>query len=393
VPRWHAISKEYEQQGLLCVAGIAEEQHPERTRLFLQWQELPWPVMVDRLDLLGVKAVPLTFFLDEQGVVRAINPEPSDLDRLMAMPVVPSPVSETESPKSDPVMAPSEGDPPLAWRQYADQRVVWGKGAHLGEAVSAYQKALASRPNDGETHFRLGVAYGLRGDSSERHPGDFAKAVVHWQRALERDPNQYIWRRRLQQYGARTDKPYGFYTWVDQARQEIAQRGETPVKLEAPLTRSELALPARWSSSKAEENPDPNVLVRLDADGLAQAKVTVVPPRVRAGGVARIYLRLDPNRKAKAHWNNENEDLRCWVDLPSGWQGEAGDLRWPNPPETESTETRLLEFDLKVPEQAASGLRTVNAYTLYYICEDVSGVCYFLRQNIPIEIEILTERE
>lgn len=57
------------------------------------------------------------------------------------------------------------------------------------------------------TEFRLGVAYRARYDSLLRQPGDFRKAVEHWERALALDANQYIWRRRIQQYGPRFDKP------------------------------------------------------------------------------------------------------------------------------------------------------------------------------------------
>jgi hypothetical protein len=37
------------------------------------------------------------------------------------------------------------------------------------------------------------------------------KAVQYWTMALDMDSNQYIWRRRIQQYGPRLEKPYSFY--------------------------------------------------------------------------------------------------------------------------------------------------------------------------------------
>ena len=39
------------------------------------------------------------------------------------------------------------------------------------------------------TEFRLGVAYRARYESLLRQPGDFRKAIEHWERALGLDPN------------------------------------------------------------------------------------------------------------------------------------------------------------------------------------------------------------
>ena len=68
----------------------------------------------------------------------------------------------------------------------------------------------------------------MRYDSAHRREGDFQRAVEAWSRALEIDPNNYIFRRRIQQYGPRLSKPYPFYDWVSRARDEITARGETP---------------------------------------------------------------------------------------------------------------------------------------------------------------------
>ena len=51
----------------------------------------------------------------------------------------------------------------------------------------------------------------MRHDSGFRRIGDFANAVNAWSQARNADPNQCIWRRRLQQYGPRLAKPYPFY--------------------------------------------------------------------------------------------------------------------------------------------------------------------------------------
>ena len=55
------------------MAGIIEEQHPDRAQLFMQWKQMGWPVMVDSLNLLNVPYVPITLEIDEGGVIRFVN--------------------------------------------------------------------------------------------------------------------------------------------------------------------------------------------------------------------------------------------------------------------------------------------------------------------------------
>ena len=64
--------------------GIIQEQHPERTQLFMQWKEMDWPILVDSLNLLNVSAVPITALIDENGIVRKLRPQPGDLVRFLA---------------------------------------------------------------------------------------------------------------------------------------------------------------------------------------------------------------------------------------------------------------------------------------------------------------------
>ena len=72
------------------------------------------------------------------------------------------------------------------------------------------------------------MALWRRHESEHRRDGDAQAGVVRWTEALTANPNQYIWRRRIQQYGPRLDKPYNFYFWVAEARKEIRDRGEEP---------------------------------------------------------------------------------------------------------------------------------------------------------------------
>ncbi|NNF06460.1 MAG: hypothetical protein HKN21_06845, partial [Candidatus Eisenbacteria bacterium] len=190
--------------------GIVQEQHPERARLFHQWKQLDWPLYVDSYNYLEVPYVPITLFIDEAGFVQYVVPfgetPGKALEDFLAQPVVTAP-------------------PVLGFQRKVDA----GK-PRFGD-VASMDVAKLAKSEDQWDHFHAGVAYRARYDSPERESADFAKAVHHWTRALEIDPNNYIFRRRLQQYGPRLDKPYPFYDWVIEAREEITERGEEPLAL------------------------------------------------------------------------------------------------------------------------------------------------------------------
>ena len=60
-----------QREGRLQMMGIIQEQHPDRCRLFMQWKQMDWPVMVDKLNLLNVSVVPITLLVrPAQGTIR-----------------------------------------------------------------------------------------------------------------------------------------------------------------------------------------------------------------------------------------------------------------------------------------------------------------------------------
>src|SRR5262249_52531366 len=209
-------------------------------------------------------------------------------------------------------------------------------------AIEAYSRAAGLEPKDGPTQFRLGVCYRRRYDSDKRQAGDFQAAVDHWGQALSFNPNQYIWRRRIQQYGPRLDKPYAFYDWVHEAEKDTRARGEKPVPLAVRPGGAEIAQPLKALPAPQEEvrAPDPDGKVHRDKDRLIRAGVTAAPGRVRPGHAGRVHvvLRLDP--KKQTHWNNEAEPLRLWVDPPEGWQVSERLLQIPAVREAVSREDR-----------------------------------------------------
>ena len=80
VPVWHAATKTLQDNGEIRVVGIVQEQHPDRARLFMQWKEMDWPILVDSLILLEVGVVPITVAIDEHGIIRAVGPDSGSLE-------------------------------------------------------------------------------------------------------------------------------------------------------------------------------------------------------------------------------------------------------------------------------------------------------------------------
>jgi len=371
--------------------GVIQEQHPDRCRLFMQWKEMGWPIAVDALNILGFDAVPITYLIDEHGVIRFVNPKPPDLETFLAT-TYPAPGALPAVPDGPPEIASLVSPDPgtsAEWRDHADALFLWGDETRLGEVIDAYTRALASAGDDGPLHFRLGTAYRRRYDSPLRQTADFQRAVDHWSRALAINPNQYIWRRRLQQYGPRLTKPYPFYDWVDRARVDIRDRGEQPVKLVAEPGGAEVAAPEETFDAqvRAGGEPDAEGRVTRDPGRLVRVEATVVPPVVAPGEVARVYLVLRPNAGLQAHWNNEVDPLLVWVTPPDGWAVNRTALTTTPPPEAVSSEPREVQFEVMAPENA-EGRAIVSAYTLYYVCEDVDGVCLYRRQDLSIPLQV-----
>jgi tetratricopeptide (TPR) repeat protein len=276
-----------------------------------------------------------------------------------------------------------------AWRSLGDALTLWGGAERLDQAIDSYARALALGPSDENAWFRLGVAHRMRHESAGRRPGDFQAAIDAWSRALELDPNQYIWRRRIEQYGPRLTKPYAFYDWVGQAKAEIARRGETPTPLLVEPYGSELAGPVRAVLAEASvpEEPDPKGQIHRDEQRLIEAEVVVVPARVLPGQAARVHVTLRPGAAHTARWNNESTPLRLWVTGAQGWTIASRLLEAPQGDQPESAEVRRLDFEVKAPPTAAGKTR-LAAYALYNTCEQRGGRCLFLRQDLSVELNV-----
>jgi hypothetical protein len=404
VPVWHDQTREWVKQGRLVLLGVTQEQHADRCRLFARWKRFDWPILHDPINLLESPAVPTFVAIDEHGIVRAVGPRPETfarefLDKTFADDAPPGAPRPSGAPDPTAMRRAAEARRDRdadAWRAAGDALALWGGLARVDGAVDAYTHAVRLAPSDKDAWFRLGVAYRMRHESAGRRPGDFQAAVDAWSRALELDPNRYIWRRRIEQYGPRLAKPYPFYDWVERARSEITGRGEEPVPLGEEPSGSELAGPARdvgvgvAVEVAAAVEPDPDGRIHRDSQRLIEAEVVVIPRRVRPGGAARVHLSFRPNAAHTGHWNNESTPLRVWVAGADGWTIAPRRLEAPRGDQPESDEIRRLDFEVKAP-RAAPGKARLAAYALYNVCEQAGGRCLFLRQDLTIEIDVADE--
>ena len=395
MPGWHETAREFQESGLLQVVGLIEEQHPDRCRLFQRWHRMDWPVLVDSLNLLGVSAVPLTFFLDEHGIIRSSRrPTRNDLAGFLGReyPVPDELPAPRRAPDAEALAkrATAAKDDAAAWLATGDTFFLRGANEDLERAIDAYRRAIALG-GPASSRFRLGVALRRRYESADAAPDDFRAALEVWESALDADPNQYIWRRRIQQYGPRLDKPYSFYDWVREAREEIAARGEEPPPLRVEPSGAELAYPEKRFAPPPEgdrQEPDPLDRIRRDVHPLIRIEPAVAPAVVRPGRVARLHLVLRPHPKNDGHWNNESDPLEVWLRPPDGFQTKRDGSAVASATEAVSDEIRTLEWELKVPRDAPAGTVRVPGYALYSVCQGRDGVCTYLRQDFTVELRV-----
>jgi hypothetical protein len=397
VPVWHKLTSELVKQGKLVVVAVAQEQHPDRMKLFMQWHQIDWPTMVDSINLTGVRAVPIIKAIDEHGVVRMARPKPEEfvegfVNKTFAAPGSPPPLAGDKPADVAALrkLAESEGGGP-AWRNVGDALYLWGGSDQLGEAIDAYRRAVEVAPADGPAQFRLGVCYRSRFDSPQARPGDFQTAVSQWARALDTNPDQYIWRRRIQQYGPRLDKPYAFYDWVAEARRYIVARGDKPVALNVEPYGSELAGGAEGfvtDAASIAKEPDPQGKITRDRRQLVVAEATVVPASGNPVQAVHVHILFRPDRSRRVRWENEAGPLEVWVNPPPGWSADRRLIRVDDGKATQSAEDRVVSFELGASPGVAGKPADLEIYGLYYVCEDVGGTCQFLRQDLDVKLKV-----
>lgn len=369
---WHEQAKPFVESGELAVLGVVQEQHADRAQLYKQWKQYDFPIIQDATTQLNLAAVPIPILIDEHGVVRNNRPKPGNLKSFLKE-TFDAPADQTATSADNPSAAASaiaRGNAALHSRD----------NQQLTSAIQAFTEAVKLEPKSGKAVFGLGVAYRARFDSPLSEKDDFANASRYWSEALSINPNQYIWRRRIEQYGPRQIKPYPFYDWVGKAITEIKQRGEEPVKIVAPLTDSEMAKPSReFSKTATAENPDPESKINTDDTASVKINSATVPAIVAPGKTVRVYLNFDIDA---GKWNDEATPLKVWIDESSTGTPEMRLLQH-NPENANSNNTKQVDFEFATAKDSAEC--TISGYALYHTCDD-DGVCYYYRQNFKVPV-------
>lgn len=405
MPVWHGLTKELVERGELVVVGITQEQHPDRCALFARWKGLGFPILWDPFNLTGIDAVPALTAVDEHGIVRLTRPDPRRFQEQIVEEFLGGRFEDDPGRAAPRAFRMSRGGVAGA----AELERLRGRlGLPYGPRPDDSAAASTDRASSPEELFRAGVAARMDHDGPAPRPGDFQRAADLWQRALAARPDQYVWRRRIQQWGPRLDKPYPFYDWVHGAAREIAARGEEPVALRVPLSGAEVAGRSRAvpRGTAGEVEPDPDGLVARDAGALVRVETAVVlhtgaaGPNVRAPrGASRIHVALRP--REDAGWTPDADPAELWLEVPEGWTSEARRARFPAPDgDGDRAKRAPLSVDLEVSTPPVPLVPPVGAgappasarlqgYVLYSVCE-ADGSCVFRRQDVEIVIQLPT---
>ena len=359
LPGWQKLVAPHVKAGRLVAIGVVQEQHADRARLYQQWRQLGWPIFVDSLNLLGHKVVPIPVGIGPNGTVLAPRLRGRGLDAFL---------DQTDKPvKAHAALKWTKGD-----KAFFDGE--WDR------AVKEYGKQARKDPR---LRFRLGVALRARFESDARKPGDGQAAVDAWTAALAAVPTQYIWRRRIEQYGPRLEKPYNFYGWIEQARAEITARGETPLPLRIEPRGAEL-MDRSSVAAGPPEDPDPKDQVPKDDKNRVTIETIVAPSVVKSKGARRARVRVVFDVR-NALWNNESQPLSLHVRPPKSASVGEGQFTHGQAQQPETKERRVLEFEVTLAA-GATGPVQIPVYALYSVCDAEDGVCLYLRRDFTVSI-------
>ena len=390
MPVWHEKTKALRASGKLTVIGVAQEQHADRCLLFARWQGIDWPILWDPFNMTDTRVVPRATLIDEHGVVRSLRANPNTLERDFLTKTYAAPEKTETLPEGTgheliELLQAKAGTPQAAYYG-ALSDLLWNTG-NGDEAMQALRAYAQKEAKDAAAWWRLGVAYRMRHDSGERHDGDFQTALEYWHKGLDLDPAQYIYRRRIQQYGPRLDKPYPFYPWVAAARKALKARGVAVPALIAPLSGAEQAAAGRIAAAKEEQEPDPDRKIETFSKLLdVESAVAWNPPGRRdRAEAARVHVILRPSGNRVLLWDADAGPVTIWLDLPAGWKTEQQRLTYTLRGTDRAEENVVLDFEITFPQdKAVAG--TIRGYALYYACLDGPGECRYLRHDFEIVV-------
>jgi hypothetical protein len=218
----------------------------------------------------------------------------------------------------------------------------------------------------------------------------FTRAISNWESALQLNPNQYIYRRRIEQYGPRLKKPYSFYDWIHDARRDVSDRGETPQTLLVEPNGAEFAQRAKHMTvDSSSQNPDPQNRITRDRE-FVQVHVNSVPSKPKPGEVVAVHVGFSVSKTAK--WNHETSPLLLWVDDPESNVRLSSQLMKDESQHT-TAESRVplsISFEVQIPDVQQTDIQ-LNAFALVNICESEGGQCLYRRRDFEINLPIASE--
>ncbi len=329
-----------------------------------------FPILVDSLNRTGVSAVPLLWAIDESGVIRKTRPDIKWFRETFVK-------TDYAVTGADDFTAKEESAPSSNVGHFL--RRDWNS------AISGWAADLKNDSTNAATWFRWACASRARYDYGGGDAQDFQNAVTAGPKSLELAPNNYIFRRRVQQYGPNMEKPYPFYNWIERARKEIRMRGEEPLPLVAEPRGAELAMPARSfvSETNAIKEPDSKNQVTQDRS-LVHANIVVSPNPPVAGKSVRVSLLLTPDEEQDVHWTNDAGTVTLVVD-DSDIRVSQPIQRWTAIPDAGTSE-EVRQFDFEVLLPASTTVAELDAYVVYYVCSGADGACVYRRQDVKIMI-------
>jgi hypothetical protein len=121
--------------------------------------------------------------------------------------------------------------------------------------------------------------------------------------------------------------------------------------------------------------------------GAVACEVVTVPAAVKPGDAVRVHLTFRLAPKGTAHWNNEAEPLRVWIDPPAGGATSARLVEAERPARATSVEARAVGFEVRIPKDAKDTVR-VPVYALYHLCDDDGGQCRLVRLDVTVEVRV-----
>ena len=406
MPVWYERVRPLVEAGELRVVGIVQEQHADRALLYQQWQELDFPILWDPFGVCGVTAVPDLTGVDEHGVIRIDRPAPKQFKEQFVDGFVrqsfEAPAEAAHDATAFRVNEVARLRGGLAPAQRALRAVarlmLAGPGART---IDGEVEALTSAARSGtaQDRFRAGVGLRMRFDGPQARAADLQGSIDAWFSALLASPNQYIWRRRIQQWGPALDKPYAFYDWVEQALTEVSARGQEPVELRTSLSGAERVLgsrsiPVPRRGPVVEPDPgarvarDPGTLVRLEhAVALNTASAG---PRIRIPrGALRLHVVLRP--RPGSSWPTDAEPPRLWLEPQDGWIVSSPLVTFDAPGPGGEGRPLMADVELSTPlvipappdpdAPPPSPTATLRGYVVYSVCEP-DGTCVFRRQEL-----------